>query len=119
MTLRPPPQDTLFTFTPDRKLLQPLFNSYKLARAEDDSPASETTLIPTDCRPKTEVVTDPSRLSYAEVQARAKHNSLSPGKDGAFYYVDEGLRVVRITLGEVSTKSSSDVCAACGASADK
>jgi hypothetical protein len=106
MSLRPPPQDTLFTFTPDRKLLQPLFNSYKLAKTEDDSPASATTLIPTDARPKTELVTDPSRLSYAEVQARAKHNRLSAGKDGAFYYVDEGLRVIRITVGEVSLPTS-------------
>ena len=102
MTLRPPPQDTLFTFTPDRKLLQPLFNSYKLARTEDDIPASESTLIPTDARPRTELVSDPTRLSYAEVQARAKHNRLSAGRDGAFYYIDEGLRVIRITVGEVS-----------------
>lgn len=96
-----PPTDTLFTFTPDRKLLQPLFNSYKL-RNSSDEPSSASFPIPKPSQPRNEQVTTPSRLSYAEVQARAKHNRLTPGKDGNLYYIDQGLGIVRISLDQVS-----------------
>lgn len=85
-------------FTPDRTLLNPKFESYKL----QPSAPSATSLyaLPSPglhLRP----LPDHARLSYAEVQERVRHNHLSAGTAGEVVYVNGELQVVAIELDEV------------------
>ena len=91
-------------FTPDRLLLNPKFESYKLQPAS----ASATSLyaLPSPglhLRP----LRDHARLSYAEVQGRVRHNHLSAGRAGEVVYINGELEVVAIQLDEVRFLGSS------------
>ncbi|KAL8283338.1 hypothetical protein RQP46_005748 [Phenoliferia psychrophenolica] len=86
-------------FTPDRALLNPKFESYKLQPAA----ASATSLyaLPSPglhLRP----LPDHARLSYAEVQERVRHNHLSLGLGGEAVYVNGELQVIAIQLDQTS-----------------
>lgn len=85
----PPPEDTLsFPITPS--LLNPHFESYKLASPPRGDDAVTTLPLP---RPfKTPALPDHARLSYNEVSDRARHNHLQAGKEGEVLFVDaEGI----------------------------
>lgn len=98
----PPPADTL-SFPTVRELLNPKFESYKLEVPSDPSVAVAYPLPGSGLRLRT--IPDHARLSFAEVQARVRHNHLSAGMKGEVVYLDGELGVIAITLDQVSPDS--------------
>ena len=99
MNIRPP-ADSL-TFEPTRALLNPKFETYQL-----QVPTNSSTLhaLP-NSGIKLRTLPDHARLSFAEVQARVRHNHLSAGFGGECVYIDGELRVVAVTLNQVCRSS--------------
>lgn len=84
--------------------MNPKFVSYKL-----NVPTTNTTALialpsPFALRP----LPDHARLSFAEVQARVRHNHLSAGFSGELVYVTGELQVIAIELDAVSPTSASE-----------
>lgn len=93
-----PPTDSL-TFEPIRALLNPKFETYQLQ--VPSNPSSLHSLPNDGIRLRT--LPDHARLSFAEVQARVRHNHLSAGFGGECVYIDGELRVVAVVLDQVSS----------------
>lgn len=91
------------SFNPVRELLNPKFESYKLSPTNDRSSAIHT-LPGQGVHLRT--LPDHARLSYAEVQARVRHNHLSAGLNGEVIYVDGDLHVMAVIASEVSIQES-------------
>ncbi|GAA5960952.1 hypothetical protein JCM21900_000073 [Sporobolomyces salmonicolor] len=90
----PPPADTL-SFTPVRSLLNPKFESYKLASpSRPDAVVSHPLPTPFGTKP----LPEHARLSFHEVQDRAKHNHLSTGRSGELVWVDAEGVVMAVQL---------------------
>ncbi|GAA5882742.1 hypothetical protein JCM16303_006573 [Sporobolomyces ruberrimus] len=86
----PPPVADTLSFTPERSLLQPKFESYKLALPTSSSPTQSYPLpTPFATRP----LSDGARLSFAETQARARHNHLGHGERGELIWVERDGKV--------------------------
>ncbi|GAA6012968.1 hypothetical protein JCM11491_000924 [Sporobolomyces phaffii] len=90
----PPPIADTLSFPADRALLQPKFESYKLSLAA----RSTSTCTPLPTRFCTAPLGDSVRLSFAEVQARAKHNHLALGTEGDLLWVgtDGNVKAARV-----------------------
>ena len=95
----PPPAGDQLSFTPSRDLLTPKFESYKLSVPASDDAVRTFPLPGAGFKPRT--LPDHARLAYSEVQARVRHNHLSPGKAGDLVYIDADLRVVGVALDTV------------------
>ncbi|KAH7915485.1 hypothetical protein BJ138DRAFT_1077421 [Hygrophoropsis aurantiaca] len=92
------------TFTPDRSLLNPKFEGYKL-----DLIAQEDAVIRYELEHKTTQSTTPGRspLSFEEVQSRITHNHLAITEGGhRALYIDADYKVVIIDLPEDRQKPS-------------
>ncbi|GAA5928800.1 hypothetical protein JCM1841_003574 [Sporobolomyces salmonicolor] len=90
----PPPADTL-SFTPVRSLLNPKFESYKLASpSRPDAVVSHPLPTPFGTKP----LSEHARLSFHEVQDRAKHNHLSTGRSAELVWVDAEGVVMAVQL---------------------
>ncbi|SCV70631.1 BQ2448_3393 [Microbotryum intermedium] len=85
-----------FSFSTKRELLNPKFESYKLT----SPPAGSTAVSFALPEPGLAVRTFPdhTRLSYHQVQHRARHNHLYAGLDGDAVYIDAAGRVLAIEL---------------------
>ncbi len=94
----PPPADTL-SFPTTRELLNPKFESYKLEIPSDPTVAVAYTLPSSGLKLRT--IPDHARLSFAEVQARVRHNHLSAGMNGEVVYLDGEMGVIAITMANV------------------
>lgn len=104
---RPADVDELLSFTPVRSLLNPKFVSYRLSSSSSTSATSSTacacTALP---EPQAKLATLPdahaSRLSFAEVQARSRHNHLACDAAGEHaFFVDADGAVTAIQLDQV------------------
>ncbi|GAA5904787.1 uncharacterized protein JCM6883_003903 [Sporobolomyces salmoneus] len=87
----PPPLGDTLSFPSNRSLLQPKFESYKLALPS--SSVSRSTSYPLPTPFETRALDDGVRLSFAEVQSRAKHNHLARGKGGELVWIEKGGKV--------------------------
>ena len=90
------------SFQPNRQLLNPKFDGYKL------SPVSEADVVASFQLPGSGIsqskVSSRSHLFFPEIQNRIRHNHLAIAQDDkAFCYIDEDGQVVLITLDEVCT----------------
>lgn len=103
--LAPPPADVL-SFTPNRTLLNPKFQSYKLDPPTRPDAVSLVRLPLPGFRLRT--FPDHARLSYAEVQARARHNHLAVGQAGELVYFDADLSLIAVDFSQVCTAMSRD-----------
>lgn len=86
----PPPVADTLSFTPERSLLQPKFESYKLALPTS---SSHTQSYPLPTPFATRPLSDGARLSFAETQARARHNHLGHGERGELIWVERDGKV--------------------------
>ncbi|KDE02867.1 hypothetical protein MVLG_06612 [Microbotryum lychnidis-dioicae p1A1 Lamole] len=86
------------SFSTRRELLNPKFESYKLT----SPPAGSSSLSFALPEPGLGVRTlaDHTRLSYHQVQYRARHSHLYPGLDGDAVYIDAAGRVLAIEFGQ-------------------
>lgn len=87
-------------FQPNRQLLNPKFDGYKL------SPVSEVDAVASFQLPGSGVsqstVSSHSHLFFPEVQSRIRHNHLAIAQDNkSFCYIDRDGQVILITLNEV------------------
>ncbi|GJE97156.1 NudC domain-containing protein [Phanerochaete sordida] len=84
------------SFEPERSLLNPRFEGYKLDAIDQDAVVTRFSL------PYTLNQSSPAGktpLSFQEVQSRIRHNHLVVGPDGNVVYVDHQLRVVAVDVG--------------------
>ncbi|BGP39452.1 hypothetical protein JCM10449v2_003402 [Rhodotorula kratochvilovae] len=88
----PPPGDRL-SFQANHALLNPHFESYKLA-----PPPHPPSSFPLPARFRTPTLPDHARLSYTEVAARARHNHLAAGHAGELVYVDADGQVTALSI---------------------
>ena len=89
------------TFARNRDLLNPKFESYKLAPLTQEEHVARHQLVH---RPTQTNVSGRNRtpLSFEEVQSRIRHNHLSVALDGiSAFYVDENFSIIRVTLTQV------------------
>lgn len=99
LTMQFPPVADNLSFPCDRALLNPKFESYKLEIPSDVN-VSTIYKLPGSGK-KLRTLPDHTRLSYAEVQARVRHNHLSSGLNGEVVYIDGELAVIAVTLDQV------------------
>ena len=92
------------TFKPERGLLNPKFEGYKLEIADQDDLVTRFNL---DHCVKQSILPNNSLLSFAEVQSRVTHNHLfpSPGDRPCAVYIDADYNIVSITLIDVSMRN--------------
>jgi len=88
------------SFQPNRQLLNPKFDGYKL------SPVSEADAVASFQLPGSGIsqstVSSQSHLFFPEVQSRIRHNHLAIAQDNkSFCYIDKDGQVILITLDEV------------------
>ncbi|BGP24129.1 CS and HSP20-like domain protein [Rhodotorula toruloides] len=96
-----PPGDTLsFPTTPS--LLNPHFESYKLASPPQGDDA--VTTFPLSRAFKTPALPDHARMSYNEVSDRARFNHLQPGKEGDVLFVDGEGVVTAVQVDKVTAQ---------------
>ena len=94
----------MFAVHPNRALLNPKFEGYKLDALEESEHVFHHPLDAAH-RPRQAAVSGRSLLSFHEVQSRIRHNHLCVSPDGRrAVYLDGELRVVLIQFG-VSTSS--------------
>lgn len=86
-------------FEVNRALLNPKFEGYKFKPLDQDKVISRYTLPYT---PTQTTVSGRSPLAFQEVQSRIRHNHLAIGPNGRASYVDAELKVIGVTLGDVS-----------------
>ena len=87
------------SFEVDRALLNPKFEGYKL------SPISQQDAIshhPLQYIPSQSNISGRNPLSFQEVQSRILHNHLTILPDGQAVYIDSELKVILVTLSDVS-----------------
>lgn len=91
-------------FTPNRALLNPKFDGYKLDAADHDDVISSYPLVHklSQIAPSAK-----SPLTFQEVQSRIRHNHLCIGPNGRAVYVDEELNVTSVVLDNVCLASLS------------
>ena len=88
------------SFTPNRALLNPKFEGYKLSPLSQEEAVSH---FPLEHKPSQTNVSGRSHVSFQEVQSRILHNHLAVGsQDGRAVYVDGELRVVCVDIDRVS-----------------
>ena len=88
------------TFEPERSLLNPKFEGYKLDAINQDDVVVRYAL------PYTLNQSSPagrSPLSFQEVHSRIRHNHLALGPGGRSVYVDHDLKVIAVDIDTVST----------------
>ncbi|KAF9013521.1 hypothetical protein BDQ17DRAFT_1387043 [Cyathus striatus] len=84
-------------FTPDKDLLNPKFEGYRLDRIPQDDAIARYTL---QHKPTQATVSGKIPLSFQEVQSRITHNHLAVSSDaGCAVYVDADYKVILINLG--------------------
>ncbi|KZT73786.1 hypothetical protein DAEQUDRAFT_354264 [Daedalea quercina L-15889] len=87
-------------FKPNRALLNPRFEGYKLSPILQEQAVSHYGL---QYRPSQMNVSGRSHVTFQEVQSRISHNHLALcTQDGSAAYVDEELRVVSVKLSEAA-----------------
>jgi hypothetical protein len=83
-------------FTPNRSLLNPKFEGYKLDPISQEATVTRYNL---DYRPTQKTISGRSPLSFQEVQSRITHNHLAVATEGGrALYVDAEFRVVLIDV---------------------
>ncbi|CCM03536.1 uncharacterized protein FIBRA_05670 [Fibroporia radiculosa] len=87
------------TFKPDRALLNPKFDGYKLAPLSQEEAVSR---FPLPFKLSQTNVSGRSYVTFQEVQSRISHNHLALSPDGTAVYVDGDLRVVCVRLDEAT-----------------
>ena len=96
------------TFRPDRDLLNPRFEGYKLSPIAQEQAVFHYSL---QYKPSQLNVSGRSLVSFQEVQSRISHNHLTLcQQDGSAVYVDGELRVVSVKLSEVSRSDFAKFC---------
>lgn len=87
------------SFQADRTLLNPKFEGYKLSPLSQEEAITHHSLhyIPSQSN-----ISGRNPLSFQEVQSRILHNHLTISPDGRAVYVDSELRVILVTLDDVS-----------------
>ncbi|OCH91845.1 hypothetical protein OBBRIDRAFT_491288 [Obba rivulosa] len=86
------------TFQPNRALLNPKFEGYKLSPIEQDDAVSRYAL---EHKPSQTNVSGRSHVTFQEVASRIRHNHLTVASQGGrAVYVDGDLRVISVTLNE-------------------
>ncbi|KAI0345806.1 hypothetical protein BDW22DRAFT_1324567 [Trametopsis cervina] len=81
-------------FEPNKSLLNPKFEGYKLDAIDQDAVLTRFKLE----HPLTQSsAAGKSPLSFQEVQSRIRHNHIAVGPDGVAAYVDSDMKVVKIT----------------------
>ena len=91
-------------FNPDRSLLNPKFEGYKLDPISEEDVLAHH-LLPS--KPTQATISRKVPLSFQEVQSRIRHNHLSvfPNANQAVY-IDDEMRVVSINMDEVGNVST-------------
>ena len=88
-------------FTPNRALLNPKFDGYKLDPLEHDEVIASYPLA----YPLSQITPSAkSPLTFQEMQSRIRHNHLTIGPDGNAVYVDAEMKVVALSI-DVRCKS--------------
>ena len=90
-------------FNIDRKLLNSKFEGYKLSVLDQNEHVAS---LPLAALPTQANVSGRTKipLSFEEVQSRVTHNHLTVSHDGqSALYIDEELKVIRISLNAVSS----------------
>lgn len=87
------------TFDPNRALLNPKFEGYKLNAIDQDDVLAR---FPLPHAVSQSTTAGKSPLSFQEVQSRIRHNHLALGSEGRSAYIDSKLRVIEIVVGTVS-----------------
>lgn len=99
------PNPDRLSFTPSHPLLNPKFESYKLAPSSLGDAAVSTFPLSTPFTFPT--LPGHARLSYHEVAARARHNHLAAGEGGELVWVDGEGTVTAVELDrKVSTSGA-------------
>ena len=94
-------------FQPNRSLLNPSFEGYKLSALEQDAFVRR---YPLTFKPTQATVSGRTKspLSFEEVQSRITHNHLAVSSDGKnAIYVDKDLNVIGITIDAVCSPNLS------------
>lgn len=87
-------------FTPNRSLLNPKFEGYKLDLVSQEDAVARYVL---DHKATQATVSGKAPLSFEEVQSRITHNHLAVSSDtGRMLYVDAELKLVVVDLDSVS-----------------
>ena len=90
----------MFALHPDRSLLNPKFDGYKLDPISSEDTVSRYAL---HHRATQASVSGRHHFSFQEAQSRIRHNHLSVSPDTKqAVYIDENLRVISIRLDHVS-----------------
>lgn len=90
---RVPPAGDKLSFQANHALLNPHFESYKLAQ-----PRHPPTSHPLAAPYRLPALPDHARLSYNEVAARARHNHLAAGQAGELVFVDGDGHLTALTV---------------------
>jgi hypothetical protein len=85
---------------PTRSLLNPKFESYKLALIEQSDAVNQYALPSPGASQST--ISGHNHLSFKEVQSRIRHNHLCVGWGNECMYVDKDGGVVLVVMNEVS-----------------
>jgi hypothetical protein len=85
---------------PDRALLNPAFEAYKLDSLEEDEVVSRHTLPHVLSQA---ALSGRTHVSFAEVQSRIRHNHLAVSPTGRAVYIDAELGVCAIDVDDVSS----------------
>jgi hypothetical protein len=95
------PTSIMYDFKPDKALLNPKFEGYKLDPVEQDELVSRFPLL---YQPSQSIVSaTKAPLSFPEVQSRITHNHLIVSPDGSrAVYVDSEYRIISIDFTTVS-----------------
>jgi hypothetical protein len=86
-------------FEPERSLLNPMFEGYKLDAMDQEK---VITRYPLPYTLNQSTVAGKSPLSFQEVQSRIRHNHLVVGPNGRSVYVDSEMRVIAVDIDIVS-----------------
>lgn len=86
-------------FEPERSLLNPKFEGYKLDAINQED---VLTRFPLEYTVSQSTPASKSPLSFQEVHSRIRHNHLTVGPDGRTVYIDSDLKVIAIDLTPVS-----------------
>lgn len=89
-------------FEPNRSLLNPKFEGYKLDALDQDKVVAR---YPIDHHPSQTNVSGRSPLSFQEVQSRIRHNHLTIGPNNTAVYVDSEFRLIGVDIEKVCTTS--------------
>lgn len=91
-------------FHPNRALLNPKFEGYKLSPLDQEQVVSHHAL---QYKPSQTNVSGRSHVTFQEVQSRISHNHLAvSSQNGRLIYFDEEQRVISVGLDKVSMNVS-------------